>query len=154
MNLVQKLRSLADDITANKNPLQTQRDWDTVGRLLGRTPADPARAAEVVRGQDAAGLDALVRSLEAPEEAPQPVQGDADAVPKETRDAAMKAFKKRLRLGRLSDESRLGGRYTSGGKTSGIDAIQPPEEFGVEVWKALVAEGRLKDTGQGFYALP
>ncbi|MAY75388.1 MAG: hypothetical protein CMJ31_11855 [Phycisphaerae bacterium] len=64
----------------------------------------------------------------------------------------MRAFKKRLKLARLNDESKLGGRYTSGGKKSKIDAIEPPTEFGPEVWRALAAEGRLRHTGQGFYA--
>jgi len=65
----------------------------------------------------------------------------------------MKAFKKRLKLGRLADESRLGGRYTSGGRTSKIDAIEPPREFEPGVWKALAAEGKLRDFGRGFYGL-
>ncbi|KAA0217538.1 MAG: hypothetical protein DYG94_01195 [Leptolyngbya sp. PLA3] len=68
--------------------------------------------------------------------------------------AALKAFKKRLKLARLADESRLGGRYTSGGRESQIDAIIPPNEFPAAVWKALEKAGRLKHTGQGFYAEP
>ena len=39
---------------------------------------------------------------------------------------ALKAFKKRLKLARLDDESRLGGRYTSSGGQSGIIGIFPP----------------------------
>ncbi|HHN77823.1 MAG TPA: hypothetical protein ENK11_03985 [Phycisphaerales bacterium] len=66
---------------------------------------------------------------------------------------ALKAFRKRLKVLRLADESKLGGRYTSGGRKSKIDAIEPPREFGPEVWKALAKAGKLKDTGGGFYAL-
>ncbi|MCB9846250.1 MAG: hypothetical protein H6811_09720 [Phycisphaeraceae bacterium] len=73
-------------------------------------------------------------------------------VPRDQMDAALKAFRKRLKLGRLADESRLGGRYTSGGRASNIDAILPPDEFPPEVWKALEHAGKLKHTGQGFYA--
>ena len=64
----------------------------------------------------------------------------------------MHAFRKRLKLARLNDESKLGGRYTSGGKRSGIDAVQPPGEYPDRVWKALVQAGRLVDAGGGFYA--
>ncbi|RMH12940.1 MAG: hypothetical protein D6695_05430 [Planctomycetota bacterium] len=66
--------------------------------------------------------------------------------------AALKAFRKRLKLARLADESRLGGRYTSSGRHSDIDAIIPPGQFGAHVWRALEKAGKLKHTGQGFYA--
>jgi len=154
MNLVQKLRSLADGIVSNAQPVQAQRDWDTVARLLPRTPVDQARAAEVLAAKDAAGLDELIRTLEAPEERPAAPSVDPESFPKADRDAALRAFKKRLKLARLSDESKLGGRYTSGGRHSSIDAIQPPEDFPPAIWSALVAEDRLVDTGQGFFRLP
>ncbi len=64
----------------------------------------------------------------------------------------MRAYTKRLKLARLADESRLGNRYTTGGRKSAIDAIIPPEEFPPEVWKALALAGKLRDTGGGFYA--
>ncbi|MEM9066142.1 MAG: hypothetical protein AAGB51_11700 [Planctomycetota bacterium] len=153
MNLVQKLRSLVDSIAANKVPVQVQRDWDTVGRLLQRTPVNQAHASDVLAAQDIAGLDALVRTLEAPTDE-EKLTVDPEHFPKEDREAALRAFKKRLKLARLNDESRLGGRYTSGGKRSGIDAIQPPGEYPPEMWHALVAEGKLVDTGQGFFRLP
>jgi hypothetical protein len=66
---------------------------------------------------------------------------------------AMRAFRKKLKLSKLDDESKLGGRYTSGGRKSAIVAIQPPYGYAPEVWAALVADGRLRDTGRGFYEL-
>jgi hypothetical protein len=66
---------------------------------------------------------------------------------------AMRAFRKRLRLTVLNDESRLGGRYTSSGRKSSIVAIQGPYGYPPEVWKALVEEGKLRDAGRGFYEL-
>ncbi len=49
----------------------------------------------------------------------------------------MKAFKKRLKLARLDDESRLGhGALTTGGR-SGIVAIIPPNQFPQAVWDEL-----------------
>jgi hypothetical protein len=65
--------------------------------------------------------------------------------------AAFKAFKKRLKLTRLDDESRLGGRYTSGGRDSSIVAITPPSEFPQPVWDELVKQGKLRYMGHGTY---
>jgi hypothetical protein len=66
---------------------------------------------------------------------------------------AMKAFKKRLKLARLDDESSLGRGPMSGGKSSGIVAIMPPNQYPKAVWDELVARGRLKYAGQGLYQL-
>ena len=67
---------------------------------------------------------------------------------------AMKAFKKRLKLQRLDDESSLGGGPFSGGKSSSIVAVMPPNQYPKAVWDALVAAGRLKYAGQGLYQMP
>ena len=70
----------------------------------------------------------------------------------ELRDA-YKAFKKRLKLSKLDDESSLGRGPLSGGKASGIVAITPPHQYRKAIWEALVAQGRLKYAGQGLYQL-
>ena len=66
---------------------------------------------------------------------------------------AMKAFKKRLKLARLDDESSLGRGPMSSGKSSGIVAVMPPNQYPKAVWDELVARGRLKYAGQGLYQL-
>jgi hypothetical protein len=67
--------------------------------------------------------------------------------------SALKAFKKRLKLARLDDESRLGhGALTPGGR-SGIVAIPPPLQFPQAVWIELVNQGKLRRAGQGLYEL-
>ena len=64
---------------------------------------------------------------------------------------ALKAFRKRLKLNQLDDESRLGfGAMTSGGK-SGIVGIRPPEQFPQQIWDILVEQGRLAYMGNGLY---
>lgn len=65
---------------------------------------------------------------------------------------AYKAFKKRLKLTRLDDESRLGRSPLTGGET-GVQSIVPPREFSKEVWDELVKRGQLTDEGDGFYRL-
>lgn len=66
----------------------------------------------------------------------------------------MKAFKKRLKLTRLDDESSLGHGPMSSGRTSGVVAITPPNQYPRAVWDALVKLGRLKYAGQGLYEIP
>ena len=66
---------------------------------------------------------------------------------------ALKAFKKRLKLSRLDDESSLGHGPLSSGRASGIVAITPPNQYPRAVWDALVAQGKLKYAGQGMYQL-
>jgi hypothetical protein len=66
---------------------------------------------------------------------------------------AMKAFKKRLKLTQLDDESRLGRSPLSGGGSSGIESIVPPREFSQEIWDELVRRGRLSKDAEGFYRI-
>lgn len=54
---------------------------------------------------------------------------------------ALKAFKKRLKLARLDDESNLS---RAGGRKSGIVGITPPPGHPEGIWEELVAKGRLK----------
>lgn len=67
--------------------------------------------------------------------------------------SAMKAFKKRLKMARLDDESRLGHGPMSGGGHSGIVAIVPPTQFPRAVWDELARQGKLRRSGQGLYEM-
>ncbi|MCI0632011.1 MAG: hypothetical protein L0Y44_15305 [Phycisphaerales bacterium] len=67
--------------------------------------------------------------------------------------SAMKAFRKRLKLTRLNDESKLGRNPMSTGKHSAVVAIMPPREYRQVVWDQLVKEGKLKSSGGGFLEL-
>ncbi len=66
---------------------------------------------------------------------------------------AFKAFKKRMKLTRLDDDSRLGRGPMSSGTGGQVVSIQPPSGFGREVWEALCEQGYLKADGSGFYEL-
>jgi len=78
-------------------------------------------------------------------------QPPSDRPSKEECKRALKAFKKRLKLMRLDDESRVGGGSMSSGVESGIVAIRPPGKFPQEVWDELVRKGILRKAGPGLY---
>jgi hypothetical protein len=67
--------------------------------------------------------------------------------------SALKAFKKRLKLTRLDDDSRIGVGPMSGGHRSGIIGITPPDQFPQEVWDELVRQGKIKKIGARQYEL-
>jgi hypothetical protein len=67
--------------------------------------------------------------------------------------AALKAFKKRLKLMRLDEESKVGVGPMSGGRSSGLLAITPPDQYSEAVWEELARQGKLKHAGQGLYEL-
>ena len=72
---------------------------------------------------------------------------------KETIKRAMKALRKRLKLARLDDESKLGGDALTGGVKSSICAVKPPEQYPLEVWDELVRVGRLRKLDVGLYEI-
>ena len=66
---------------------------------------------------------------------------------------ALGAFKKRLKVIRLDDESKLGHGPLSGPNREKVVAIQPPAGFGKAVWEELADLGYLKRDTVGFYEL-
>ncbi len=67
--------------------------------------------------------------------------------------AAMKAFRKRLKLTKLDDESRIGVGPMSSRRQSQIVGITPPDQFPQAVWDELVRQGQLKRSRSGLYEL-
>ena len=92
-------------------------------------------------------------SADEPESQSQSDPSPSDGVPAEDVKKAYKAFKKRLKLARLDDESRLGRGPMSGGGKSSIQAIQPPNQYPKAVWDELVRQGKLRSVGQGMYEI-
>lgn len=82
-------------------------------------------------------------------------QNESPQIPDDQLKRAFGAFKKRLKLTKLDQESKLGGgRPMTSGKKSDIMGIIPPNDFAPAVWKELARQGKLKDMGGGFYGLP
>ncbi len=65
---------------------------------------------------------------------------------------ALKAYKKRMKMQQLDDDSRLGHSPLTGARSK-IVAIQPPSGFGRDVWEQLADLGYLKRDSGGFYEL-
>ena len=85
-------------------------------------------------------------------DAPQEPSSDPAPPSPETCKAAFKAFKKRLKLMQLDDDSRVGRSPLSGGQRTTIAGITPPDQYPREVWEELVKQGKLKHAGRGMYA--
>ena len=66
---------------------------------------------------------------------------------------ALKAYRKRLKLMRLDDESSGSRDPLSRGGSSSILGMKPPEQYPQEVWDLLVELGRLRDGGHGLLEL-
>ncbi len=84
--------------------------------------------------------------------APGTPSSNPPAIGEETLKQALHAFKKRLKLTRLDQESSLGAHkpMTGGKKTEGMGII-PPNQFPREVWRELARQGKIKDMGGVFY---
>jgi hypothetical protein len=80
-------------------------------------------------------------------------RNDDGTFTKETLKRALKALKKRLKVTRLDDESRLGHDAMSKGSGSTICAVRPPDQYPLEVWQALEAKGRVRSDRNGLYEI-
>ena len=178
---LQRLSEIVSDLYLSEGAAAT-RLWNSARTALAKlTPADDPHVAKVLSVRSVTGLAKLVNELSAgvktaankPPQTddleptvgaeplvaplpPKPVEQFSAAPQPVTADQlkhALKAFRKRLKLTKLDDESKLGNRAMTGGRHSGIVAIMAPREFPQAVWDELVKQGKLKSSGGGFYEL-
>lgn len=76
----------------------------------------------------------------------------AEVTPQQLK-SALKAFRKRLKLTCLDDQSRIGVGPLSSGRKASIVGITPPDQFPQAVWDELVRQGKLRRSGGGQYEL-
>jgi hypothetical protein len=146
---IAKLNALLAAIRKFPDPRRASAEWKQVYALLGKTDVPKNTVDNVVAGRYLDRLTQLVADLESP-----PTADDEPGPDPEVCQAAMRAFKRRIKLTRLDQESSINNKNPlTGGQSSGIDSIRPPDGFDADVWKALVKQGLLRDTGKGFYAL-
>ena len=143
-----KLEELVTTIRSYDDPRRAVGEWKQAYRLLQKTELPPGRVTGVVGMRDVAGLAALIDQLRAPAAA-------VEAPDAETCRKALQAFRKRLSLTVLDEQSKLGHSPLTKGADSGVPAaLVPPKEWPESVWQELVRQGRLRYIGHGFYELP
>ena len=149
------LTKLDEQMTAIRgydDPRRAASEWKQVYRLLQKADLPTNRFASVVGMRDVAGLAELIEQLRAPAAAaPGP---DAETPSAETCKRALRAFRTRLAVTRLDDESKLGRGPLSKGSDDSFAAITAPTEWPEAVWSELVRQGKLRYIGHGFYELP
>lgn len=145
-NVVAKLEALLAAIKAMPDPRRAMAEWKQVHRLLQQAGVPMGRVTAVVGMRDVAGLAQIVEGLR------RPATAEA-AVDEETCRRAMTAFRKRMALTVLDEQSKLGKGPLSKGADAGVAAIIPPVEWPEAVWQELVRQGKLSYIGHGFYKL-
>ncbi len=146
--IVAKLDELQAAIAKYPDPRRAGDEWKQVFKLLQKTDIPPGRITGTVGMRDMAGLTEMIGILREPEVAA------ANVPPIETCRQAMQAFRKRLSLTVLDEESKLGrGPLSKGESDKSSRAIIPPDEWPLPVWQELVRQGKLKYIGHGFYEL-
>ncbi len=124
----------------------SSNDW-----VSARAALDAAREAKdellvIVEARDTAALTALLAAWKSG----RTLRTVHD---REVLKRAVKAFRKRLKVTRLDEESRIGGMFSKG-ERSGITGVAPPDSYGPDIWDTLVRDGRLLDASHGVLELP
>lgn len=65
--------------------------------------------------------------------------------------SALRAFKRRLKVTQLDEDSKLSSRALTGGRKSTVKAIQPPNTYPKVVWDTLAERGKLRRVGTVLY---
>lgn len=144
-----KLDELLAAIKTFDDPRRASDQWKQVYKLLGKTDLPPGRITGIVGMRDVAALAAVIEQLRTPESATPP----PDAPDAETCRQALHAFRKRLALTVLDEESKLGRSPLTKGAGGG-SSITPPTDWPQAVWDELVRQGKLKYLGHKLYTLP
>ncbi|MCE5326398.1 MAG: hypothetical protein LLG01_08260 [Planctomycetaceae bacterium] len=150
-----KLDELIEAIRAFDDPRRAGDQWKQIFKLLQQTDLPKPRVTHVVGMRDVAGAAALIEQLRGTADAgSEAAPAGGDVPDPETCRRAIKAFKKRVSLTMLDEESKLGhSPLTKGVDSRTSHAIAPPTEFPAPVWQELVRQGRLKYIGHGLYEL-
>ena len=146
---VAKLDELMTAIQGYDDPRRAAAEWKQVYKLLQKTDLPADRVTHTVGMRDVAQFSELIDHLRSPAAASAP---PPDAPDGETCRRAMRAFRKRLTLTRLDEESRISSHSAlSKGANSRMTAVIPPTDWPESVWRELVRQGKLRYVGDGFY---
>ncbi|MGD9691134.1 MAG: hypothetical protein AB7K52_11500 [Phycisphaerales bacterium] len=179
----EKLKNILAEIEREPDRARLNDLWRSAGTTLQRTAVDKMKAARTVAMRDLGTLRMLVAEVEKnpqlavqtrytpssparPAPAPPPAPAEepvaisaatatALAEPPTEADlvAALKAFRKRLKVTQLDEQSKITSRQLTTGKRASVVAITAPNQFPRAVWEALVEKGKLRGSGGGLYEL-
>ncbi len=145
--LCNRLRALIVSIDEGTEGEEAERLWKQAERSVGAAGADEdADIALPVWERDADALRALIAQWDA----------GAGHLPEWDRAVlkrALKAYRKRLKLLRLDDESSASRNPLSKGENSSITGVRPPEQYDRDIWDMLIQQGKLRDAGDGLLEL-
>jgi hypothetical protein len=141
--LVHFLQARAAEAAAD--PPRAEAWEEAAGACAAARETEPDLAAALA-ARDAAALRGILDAV-ASGRRPWP-EHDRDLLKR-----AMRAFRKRLGVTQLDDESTTGGGPLSGGRDSGIRGVSPPRDYPREIWLELARQGRLVNAGQGVFEL-
>ncbi len=145
------LDALLAAIRGYDDPRRASTEWKQAYKLLQKTDLPGSRVTHIVGMRDVPSLVELIETLRAPAEA----AGAVDAPDPEVCSRALRAFRKRMALTKLDDESRISSHSPlSKGADARGSAIIPPMEWPDAIWQELVRQGKLRYVGHGFYELP
>ena len=146
---IAKLDELLTVIRGYDDPRRAGGEWKQVYRLLQKTDLPAARVTHVVGMRDVVRLTEMIEHLRAPASASAP----PDVPSAETCRRALRAFRKRLALTRLDDESRINSHSPLSKGADSHAAIVPPSDWPESVWQELVRQGKLRYIGHRCYDL-
>lgn len=172
---LQKLGELVSDIAVCTDAKKIGDLWQRAHKALQKSPADQLKASRIVAERNVEALAKMVGELSnmkptgappprAAVPAPAPVAtpafpaaaaaqpGQTVEITPEVLTRALAAFKKRLKLTQLEQDSKLGRSPLSSGKAR-VTAITPPREFPRAVWDELFAQNKIRPVGSGMFEL-
>lgn len=170
MAMLDQARNLLNTVATDPNAPRSGPSWKSLHTLLKKAPCDQMRLARFVAERNVEAMRKLLDEVAAaPPPAPRGGAGDgSDAARSASRPeiivraekptsqqlkTALAAFKKRLKLTKLDQESRLGRSPLTGGAKSAVVAILPPNIYPRTYWEELEKQGQIRNTGGGFYEL-
>ena len=141
--LSNRLRAIAARLEEGVDPAEEETLWAAAEADLEAADADEdADIALPVLDRSLEELRAVIEAWDAGKRALPP--WDRTILKR-----ALKAFRKRLKLARLDDESSSSRNPLSTGQSSSIVGVRAPEQVSQEVWDTLIAQGKLRDGGFG-----
>jgi hypothetical protein len=145
--LSDRIRAATERLEAGLDAAEQEELWSSLEADLAAADADEdADVALPVLEQSLPEVKALVAAWDS----------GRRPLPRHDREIlklALKAFRKRLKLARLDDESSSGRNPLSKGEHSSILGVKAPEGFARAIWDALIRQGKLRDAGYGLLEL-